>query len=503
MLCKLEKVFIIGLYAFLFAACGITSKTAKSSAVQTPQTGDTGSSFLVDPVFREYYNYLGGEKVLGPAISPASQEGATTVQFIESGKMVYDPSAPALRRFGMAPLGVQMELKEPSVPAPTLPGLRYINGHIISPDFLSFYEKLGANTVGNPLTEMRYNPLRRRYEQFFENLGIFRPEGTDKVGLLAYGAWVCDNQCRSGLHNKDALMDIHGFLDKTYGPFVKTMGTDFTGFPLTESYPGSDGNKEQILENVVLAADPNSNVSLRPLSEKLKILAEPPSEYSGDPSMYFFSTNGKDGYEIPNFIWDYITQHGGIENFGPPITHFSPLFGAAYHQCFQKICLAYYPGGSGDQIRPEPLGYAYKVLYYDGKPKLVVQPAVSAAETLTTTAVLTTTATPAVKVERETTLQVWVRYPAVDSKQPQEVGVIVTENDKPVADKLLHLILTLPNGSLQSYLFPPTNEKGITNLRIPPIAGSNGTLILYKACMELQPEYKFCVGDNFVIWNNP
>ncbi len=50
--------------------------------------------FQVDPVFRAFYNYHGGEERLGKAISPPRKEGSATIQFLESGKLVFDPNAP-------------------------------------------------------------------------------------------------------------------------------------------------------------------------------------------------------------------------------------------------------------------------------------------------------------------------------------------------------------------------------------------------------------------------
>ena len=147
------------------------------------------------------------------------------------------------------------------------------------------------------------------------------------------------------------------------------MGADFTGFGLAEAYTADDGKKEQILENIVVAADPDQKVDLRPLSQMLSIQPEPPRPYSGDPDYYFYATDGDKGYEIPQELWDYIVEHGGIEEFGPPITHYGPLFGTAYHQCFTKLCLAFNLSPTDTSpVRPEPLGYAYKVLYYDTKP---------------------------------------------------------------------------------------------------------------------------------------
>ena len=48
--------------------------------------------------------------------------------------------------------------------------------------------------VGKPPTELHYNPETQRYEQYFENLGMYwlESEGPEHVRLLNYGAWKCD-----------------------------------------------------------------------------------------------------------------------------------------------------------------------------------------------------------------------------------------------------------------------------------------------------------------------
>jgi hypothetical protein len=461
--------------------------TACVDETQTPVPPDWRG---IDPIFREYYEFLGGEEMLGQAVSPPYQEGSATSQFVEKGKLIYNPDAPALSLFRLAPLGLEMRVEEPPVPQPNQPGIPYMNGHTIHPDFMPLYEKLGPTTVGRPITELRYNPLRKRYEQFFENLGFYRLEGTDQIGLLAYGLWACDHSCREGGGSPDAEMDIQYYIDPLFHDYVNGKGADFTGFALTDLYLASDGKKEQILENVVLYEQSQGQVDLRPLAEKLSIYPETPRESSNDPNMYFYVVDGNKGYEIPKYFLDYITQHGGFETFGAPISHYAPFIGATYHQCFARLCLVYNPSAvEGAKVRPEPLGYAFKVLYYDGMNLTPVQS--------------TTTPAPPQVPGTEVLLQVWYQYPAIASNQAQEIGAVLTQNDQPVSNVILSLDVTHPDGSHESHLFPPTDNKGHTSLRIAPIDGSNSTLVPFKVCIEMQGGIKFCVGDSYVIWNNP
>ena len=142
-----------------------------------------------------------------------------------------------------------------------------------------------------------------------------------------------------------------------------------TGFALTEAFASPDGKWEQILENVVLVADSRINpqsVTLRPLSEKVHIRVEEPRSPRGDPEMYFYPVQDNKGYEIPLYFWDYIQKHGGVQVIGLPVTHYALLLGQVYHQCFTNLCLTYDQSAIDQaRVRPEPLGYAYRVLYYE------------------------------------------------------------------------------------------------------------------------------------------
>ncbi len=142
-----------------------------------------------------------------------------------------------------------------------------------------------------------------------------------------------------------------------------------TGFALTKAYNCPDGKWEQILENVVLVADSRINpqsVTLRPLSDKVQIMVEEPRIPTGDPQMYFYPVQDNKGYEIPLHFWDYIQKHGGVQVTGLPVTHYSLLLGQVYHQCFTNLCLTYDQSAIKQaRVRPEPLGYAYRVLYYE------------------------------------------------------------------------------------------------------------------------------------------
>ena len=518
--------------------------------------------FQVDPVFRAYYNYQGGEERLGRAISPPRKEGSATVQFLETGKMVFDPNAPANSKFRMAPLGLDMGVSEPATLPPSNPELHYLNGHTIAPDFYPLYEKLGADMVGKPLTEERLNLIRKRHEQYFENLGFYRIEGTSDVHLLAYGTWVCGKKCSEGAPLAQSTIDILSYIDPVFQDFVTQHGADMTGFALTEAYNSPDGKWEQILENVVLVADSRINpqsVTLRPLSEKVQIMVEEPRIPTGDPQMYFYPVQDNKGYEIPLYFWDYIQKHGGVQVTGLPVTHYALLLGQVYHQCFTNLCLTYDQSAIEQaRVHPEPLGYAYRVLYYAApqragasttgapatepglepslEPYLApglmpseVSPQALGNETpvkptpLSLPSAVPSDVAPGVTPgvspltteigagqppavsgsQHEIDMQVWERYLVVGQHQGQEISIWVVENDRSMVGVQAEVTVKMPDGSEQNYPMPLTNVSGQASLLLPAIEGPNGTIVPFKACILAVADTRFCIADFFVIWNTP
>lgn len=463
---------LVSLLALLTSAC--------ATATPAPQSP---SWYDVDPVFRAFWDGLGGMAVVGPAISPAYTEDGRTVQYLETAKMVFDPQLVRGKRFYLAPLGALMGIYEPPVTASDQSGLLYLNGHTVHPIFRQLYEKLTPQQVGKPLTEMRHNPQRQRYEQYFENVGMYHLEGSTEVHLLAYGARVCGNICRpAGPEN--AIIDIGWPIDPLFQGFVEKFGVDFTGFALTPPYLGRDGNWEQVLENLVLqidsSLDPNS-VHPRPLAKDLMIAVEPPQPYSGDPNRYFLPVTGNNGYEIPLFFWDYISQHGGLELTGPPISHYAPQEETVYRQCYEKLCLVYdlqLPENA--RVRPESLGFAYRQLNYHPVAPMINPPTTD-----------------------DLTVRIWERQMSVTSVQRQQIGISVLCANQPCPNIQAELILRLPDGVSSYYLMPPTDANGVSVIDLPPIQAPNGALIAYEVCVSDLRLRKTCYPESFVIWNNP
>jgi hypothetical protein len=345
------------------------------------------------------------------------------------------------------------------------------------------FDQLGGEAVvGKPLGEARPNGEMKRIEQYFENLGFYRPEDNPGAppALLAYGAWKCDAACRQAAPTDSVIL----LPSRTAAPFVDAvnkLGAEFTGYALTEPYLSPDGKLEQIYENVVLTINPEypKQAVLRDLPEKLGIAADAPALNNLDPETIFFRTSGELGYNISQQIYAYLERHGGLEISGAPITQFQKMDNLTYRQCFSNLCMARVQDSSGAfSVRPVSLGLTYRQLFY--------QPASSTAVPETSQAL---------------SLQIWESYPMVNQQQSQEIGVGIFGGNVPLPDLQPELVVTLPGGQQMSYTLPPTNEEGETRLSLPPIPAENGTLIPYQVCVNTFRQQQFCVMDSYLIWS--
>ncbi len=496
----------------------------------------SGSEIIVDPSFREFYDSKGGVEVLGPAISPLFTYNGISYQYTVNSLMVYDPQAASYSRRTFAPLALDMGVEEPAIQQQDRPGTRYVNGHTIDERFVAVYDSLGGQTVvGRPLTEAHYNPDYRRYEQYFENLGLFISDmDTEaKVRLLAYGVWKCDASCRQ-YRPDSADVSIPFRTDALFADSVTRLGADFTGYALTEAYITPDGYTEQVFENVVLVHDPNQpgRIFLRPITQRLGILPEPMVTPNGLPDYYFYPLQDNTrGYNIPKHYLDYIALHGGQENFGPPISENVLRRDNIYRQCFVNLCLEERLDFNGmRQVRPAQLGFTYRALALrpiftpespvETAPVSVepVQPTVQPTTVLPTQEPVIqppTVVPPAAQsaptetgiggqpASNEMILQVWESIPMVAPNQNQEVGVIVLLNNSPFKGIEPDLLVQLPDGSVKRYFMYPTGEDGQTRMNIDPIDAPAGTVIPYQVCIFPQGGQKFCVQDSYLIWMNP
>lgn len=469
--------------SILTSACSLSTEDRFISI--TPE-----GAYSIDPLFREFYDLLGGEKIMGVAITPMFPYGNRKYQYVESGCLEYDQTASPSQRFHLSALGLDMGISEPEVSSPERTDILYVDGHVIYSGFVPLYRKLGgARFVGKPLTEVHFNPEKNRFEQYFENLGFYWVESDppEKVSLLAYGAWKCDSHCRY-TPVLNAIVDVPSIKpapgDQVFRDAVSKLGADLTGFALTEPFQGEHNRTEQIYTNIVMAIDPDNpgSVNLVALPEKLGIIREQTESANSTPGFVFWAVEGDQGFNVPKPFVDFIMAHGGIEVSGSPISKLNLTKDQVFRQCFINYCLDYQLNSKlpeNMRIRPAPLGHVYRNLHYQPQAQS------NFIETQSLKAV---------------SLQVWERYQFLSANQSEEIGASAFEGSTPLKNIEPILIVMMPDGTQKSYYFPPTGEDGKTTRKLDPINAPNGTVIPYQVCISSITKELFCVKDSFVIW---
>ena len=437
-------------------------------------------SLTVDPVFREFYARLGGEEILGPPISPVYEEKGRTQQFTSKALLVYDPAASRSMQFYLMHLGREI-ISLPDVPSETFE---------VYSGFLEMYRQLGgARYVGRPLTSVQVEPEYRRITQYFENLGFYQLESDppDVVHLLDYGAWKCADFC-SYQSPKESVPRLPedsttGGRDSNFNAAIERLNPDLSGAPLTSIYPNpTDGKLEIIFENIVPYEDPASanGVSLRPLPALLGIPPDPPHQGSTGTDGIFITTGNNLGYDVPEYFDDYIKLNGGYDFIGKPISNYKQITNNLYRQCFENLCLDYHTDEpEAFRIQPMALGRRYRQQQRE---------AGNAPDSL-----------------EGLTIEVWESNHLINSTQTQTIYALVRDSGIPLYNIDLSLTVTLPDGSQQTALFPPTNSSGQTSLTIGPFAGQNSDVFTYEVCVEniMDDAAPDCALADFLIWGNP
>jgi len=80
----------------------------------TPTPGWGSPTYPVDTTFKEFYQTLGGEQILGPAISALEIRENFQCQFTERALMCFNQAATDASRFGLYPLGRELGIQEES-----------------------------------------------------------------------------------------------------------------------------------------------------------------------------------------------------------------------------------------------------------------------------------------------------------------------------------------------------------------------------------------------------
>jgi hypothetical protein len=399
--------------------------------------------------------------------------------------MVYDPGKIPLKRFYFSPIasvewGIN-DLAEP-IPSSTSP---YVNGHQVWDEVLPFFTQYSADIIGLPITGVKANDDKQRYEQYFEGLGFYR-EFSDPPGqlhLLPYGSWMCSSNCQypetDGSRPAASYMRDYSETEQVFLQESDRLGYGFTGDPLASPKMAEDNYFEMVFQNVAMYIDPSdaNHIKLRPLPSWLGIKADKPSKEIKADWLSFFSTDGVLGYNIPNVFIDYIVKHGGMRFLGDPITEFKNTSDGGYTQCFTNLCLEYYPTAPELlRIRPHNLGKQY---HQHGQSTTV--PESSFADALE--------------------INAWEQYALIPTGQRQTIFVEALRNDIPVKGIEFSLVVIQPDGITRSMNMDPTGEDGKTSIDLDPINGPNGAIVQYKVCVLGGVTPQICFSRSYTIWN--
>ncbi len=219
------------------------------------------------------------------------------------------------------------------------------------------------------------------------------------------------------------------------------------------------------------------------IAKNLGVMQDGPLPPSGTAGMNFYPTQDNNGYEIPDYFWEYLNSHGSLVVSGAPISHVKPFSEESFRQCFENICLLYDQHAHNyAPVYPDQLGYQYLGLLKD-------------------------IGTPAASVDQQQQPSIVLRVeegqPTISSGGRQEIQATVLRNARPVSGVDLAITVTLPDNTSWDYRLPKTGEDGKSSLILPAIQAENGSIILYQVCVINQEQANFCYEDSFAIWTQP
>lgn len=452
-----------------------------------------GKTVEVAPSFREFYQTLGGEAILGSAISESFSFNSYECQYTVNALMCMNPAATDSDRFFLYPLGLSMNIQEAPSASSTQENGRVVNGYSIYEEFTTLYDRLSAGRyAGAPLTQVRLNYSQQRIEQFFENVGFYRrfSDSPGQVHLLAYGAYSCEKNCEYS-PSVDALIinSNKAVNDQPFLPSLGRMGgATVFGEPLTQPYIASDGYEEQVYENAVIFAPAGNatSVKLRPLPLLLNMVkTDPgPKKYSSSDGVVFYPVQGELGYHVPVDFDRFIASHGGLEISGNPIAEIMEYSAGVYRQCFENYCLDYTPSAPEDQrIKLAPLGRQY-----------LDQLQSQSAEQLFTISPDTVSLTVSEQFKRL----------SPDTPQKIDLTAVRKTDQQPLANIEADLDITLPDNTHYTAVFPATTSDGKSSLIVPAMTSvPNGSILTYRVCLKAATTQPVCNSGSYLIWNTP
>jgi hypothetical protein len=444
------------------------------------------SAPAVDPIFREFYDTLGGHGVLGSALTEMFEQDGRRCQFTEAALMCFNPvESNSAQRFSLEPLGLQLGVRETAIFHNTSPGTSDLgDGFILYDEFSALYDRLyGSLYAGKPLTQLRVDQNSRRYEQFFENVGFYRgfdePPGT--AHLIPYGAYLCGPDCSKNLNEYWQIVQS-GLVAQPFATSVKRLGWFDLGAPVTQPRLNPDGMLEQVYDNVILYApqDALNQVRFRPVVSWLgKVPPEPLVAKNPHEQLVFYEVENGLGHNVPLFFDRFIANHGGRDLAGNPLTEFFAVKpDQLFRQCFENYCLDYYAlAPEGQRVRMAPLGLEYERTTNSSQ---LLRQAFS-----TETVLLKTDAGHSKLASGE--------------EQPITMHVYRRDDGQPLYLVDGTLTLNMPDLPPQQFHLKPTDRSGASTVVIPPLKGlAPMSVVEYHICLNLPGDPKICSTESFI-----
>lgn len=487
----------------LLAACSSTSSAEmQSSKVDTLVSGN---SYEVASEFRELYQALGGEDILGEAISPLEKQNGYFCQYTVNVQMCLDPAKNGVDRFLFSPLGKRQYEEGYPAGSPIEPvGQQVINGFVIFQPFESIFNALyGERFIGLPLGEAVLSRDGAEVIQFFQNAAIAQKldENFLYAGepyLLPLGKHICGDYCLPG-NFSDRTSSAIPALSHSQADFAAAMnrlgGAELLGEPLTTPFLSPEGYLMQVFENAVVRSMPDEpgNAVLHQITRSLNMKTwEPRAPLPENPNRFvFYNLNGTDGkgYYVPDVFHQYIEMHMGRAVSGDPLAEPEEVETGIFWQCFEHYCLEYNENAApGFQVRIAPLGKLYlKQLLESGfiLPDVLEERRPEAEDII---------------------LSVSEGHPEISPDESQTIFVQAVERSTGIALEglNLHLYLTLPNQEPYEFQMSSTGPDGVSGIVIPPIPLEHASLVKYKVCAYSEsPEESVCVAGAYLVWLQP
>lgn len=479
------------LLGWVLAVTWLTACQAPGELATPPTSGVT---YEIAPVFREFHASLGGAELMGPAISQLFPYEELECQYTLNALMCQNPLVSGTERFKLYPLGKAFKLKPVEADVNVTANAHVIDGIVIFEDFVPIFDQLsGEQFAGKPISGVNINYKQQRIEQYFENLGFYRPMNDSEADarLLAYGAYACDQLCSYPPHIESMISDpSETIIEQPFKTQLEEMGVGSAfGIPLTQPYIAEDGALEQVFTAVVIfnPAEKPGKILLRPITTQLGITEEKPVKqtHKQDDSIVFYPVKDGKGHHVPARVDRYINNHGGRKLAGVPISESIEVETGLFRQCFTNYCVLYQPGAEkGEQVRLVALGQQYLDLIQSSIAR--VNPSELSTDTVSIT----------LNEKHE-------KLP-LKTEQQIEVLLLMKKDQSPLSGVETTLDVRLPDGTHYTSGINATDETGRAGVIVPVMKKiRNGDLIVYSVCLVTGSSTPLCAEGSYLAWNTP